>query len=117
MRPTQGERFYRPEKKDLFPLTLSRRRPLRRRIEGCPLRGKAFVDRVANSRRYRITPDAIRTLAALFILREHVIEPVIAGAGKPRVGRPPKLIHPIDRHYEALRREMWRTFETLNLAA
>jgi hypothetical protein len=81
------------------------------------LRGKAFVDRIPNTRRYRTTPAAIRTLAALFILRAHVIKPVIAGAGKPRVGRPPKLIHPIDQHYEALRREMWRTFETLNLAA
>lgn len=81
------------------------------------LRGKAFVDRIANSRRYRTNADALRTLAALFILREHVIKPVIAGAGKPRVGRPPKCIHAIDQHYETLRREMWRTFETLKLAA
>lgn len=81
------------------------------------LRGKAFVERIANSRRYRPTPDAIRTLAALFILREKVLKPVIAGAGKPRVGRPPTRMHPIDQHYEALRREMWRTFETLKLAA
>ncbi len=81
------------------------------------LRGKAFVERIAKSRRYRTTPDAIRTLAALFILREYVIKPVIAGAGKPRVGRPPKRIHPIDQHYDTLCREMWRTFETLKLAA
>jgi len=81
------------------------------------LRGKTFVDRIANSRRYRTTPDAIRTLAALFILREHVIKPVIAGVGKPRLARPPKCIHPIDQHYEALCHEMRRTFETLRLAA
>jgi hypothetical protein len=37
MRPTQGERFYHLEEEECFPFTLSRRRPLRRRIEGCPL--------------------------------------------------------------------------------
>jgi hypothetical protein len=63
-----------------------------------------------------VTP-AIRTLVALLILREKVIKPVLAGAGKPKPGRPPKRVHPLDVHYENLQREMRHTFETLGLAA
>ena len=53
----------------------------------------------------------------MLILREKVIKPVLAGAARKHVGRPPKNIHPIDKHYENLQREMFRTFETLGLAA
>jgi hypothetical protein len=81
------------------------------------LRGKALVERVATTRRYRPHPPGIRTLAALFILREKVIKPVLAGAGRPKPGRPPKRIHPLDTHYENLQRELRRTFDTLGLAA
>jgi hypothetical protein len=62
-------------------------------------------------------PLGIRTLAALLILREKVIKPVLAGAGRPKLGRPPKRIHPLDAHYENLQRELRRTFDTLGLAA
>ena len=41
-------------------------------------RGKKLVQRIANSRRYRVRPPGIRTLAALFILREQVLKPVLA---------------------------------------
>ncbi|MGH7751349.1 MAG: hypothetical protein ACREN5_00905, partial [Gemmatimonadales bacterium] len=81
------------------------------------LRGKALVERVGTTRRYHPHPPGIRTLAALLILREQVIKPVLAGAGKPKPGRPPKRIHPLDAHYENLQREMRRTFDTLGLAA
>jgi hypothetical protein len=80
------------------------------------LRGKALVERVGMTHRYQPQTPAIRTLAALLILREKVIKPVLAGAGKPKPGRPPKKIHPLDVHYENLHREMRRTFETLGLA-
>jgi len=81
------------------------------------LRGKGFVERIDTTRRYRVPPNSIRTLAALFILREKVMKPVIAGAAKPRVGRPPKFLHPLDEHYQTLQRELLRTFQTLKLAA
>jgi hypothetical protein len=80
-------------------------------------RGKALVDRVGPSRRYQLTRRGIRALVALMILREKVIKPVLAGAGKPQPGRPPTWVHPVDVHYENLQREMRRTFETLGLAA
>lgn len=81
------------------------------------LRGKALVERIDKTRRYRARPAGIRILAGLLVLREKVIKPVLAGLGKPRVGRPPKNIHPLDQHYTVLQRELRRTFETLALVA
>ena len=60
------------------------------------LRGKALVERVEGSRRYRIPQRGIRILLGMWVLREKVIKPVLAGLGKPRLGRPPKTIHPLD---------------------
>jgi hypothetical protein len=56
-------------------------------------------------------------MAGLFIQREKVIKPVLAGTAKRKVGRPPQNIHPVDKHYDNLRSEILRTFETLGLAA
>jgi hypothetical protein len=81
------------------------------------LRGKALVERIGTTRRYQPATPAIRTVVALLILREKVIKPVLAGAGTPKPGRPPKRVHPLDVHYEHLQREMRHTFETLGLAA
>jgi DNA-binding transcriptional ArsR family regulator len=52
------------------------------------LRGKNLVERISTTRYYRIKSAGIRILAGLLILREKVIKPVLAGFGKPRVGRP-----------------------------
>jgi len=81
------------------------------------LRAKQIVDRIDHTRSYRTTMPGLRTLAALLILREKVIKPVIAGAGRPRMGRPPKHTHPLDQHYINLQRELRATFRTLKLAA
>ena len=81
------------------------------------LRGKDLVERLEKTRRYSCPLAGIRTLAGMLILREKVIKPVLAGAGKKRMGRPPKNLHPIDKHYENLQREMFNTFEMLGLAA
>jgi hypothetical protein len=81
------------------------------------LRGKALVERIDKTRRYRVHPVGIRTLAGLLILREHVIKPVLAGARGFHQGRSPRTIHPLDLHYLNLQRELHRTFQTLALAA
>jgi len=54
------------------------------------LRGKDLMSRRDNSRRYSVAPQAIRIIAALVILREKVLRPILAGVGKPRMGRKPK---------------------------
>jgi hypothetical protein len=57
------------------------------------------------------------TLAALLILREQVIKPVSAGVCRPKRGRSPKSLHPLDDHYQKLRCEMLARLQTLKLAA
>jgi hypothetical protein len=81
------------------------------------LRGKALVQRIANSRRYRVRRPGIRSLAALLILREQVLKPVLAGVCRPKRGRPPKNLHPLDLHYQTLQRQMLATLQHLKLAA
>lgn len=79
--------------------------------------GKELVSRVANSRRYCIPPQAIRTIAALVILREKVLRPIPAGVDKPKMGRKPKNWSPIDEHYEAVRQDMFTLRDDLRTAA
>jgi hypothetical protein len=81
------------------------------------LRGKSLVERIGKTRRYGVRRPGIRTLAALLILREQVIKPVLAGVCRPKRGRPPKNLHPLDVHYQKLQREMLATLQTLKLAA
>jgi hypothetical protein len=52
------------------------------------LRRKALVQRITKTRRYRVRRPGIRTLAALLILREKVLKPVLAGVCS-KGGRPP----------------------------
>jgi hypothetical protein len=80
-------------------------------------RGKKLVHRMANTRRYRLSQPAIRTLAALLILREQVLKPLLAGLYRPKPGRPPKNLHPLDLHYQTLQRQMISTLQYLKLAA
>jgi len=81
------------------------------------LRGKSLVERIVKTRRYRVRRPGIRTLAALLILREQVIKPVLAAVCRPKRGRPPKNLHPLDPHYQKLQREMLATFQTLKIAS
>jgi hypothetical protein len=81
------------------------------------LRGKSLVERIDKTRRYWVRRPGIRTLAALLILREQVIKPVLAGVCRPKRGRPPKNLHPLDDHYQKLQREMLATLQTLKIAA
>jgi hypothetical protein len=81
------------------------------------LRGKSLVERIDKTRRYRVRRPGIRTLAALLILREQVIKPVLAGVYRPKRGRPPKTLHPLDVHYQRLQCEMLATLQTLKIAA
>ena len=81
------------------------------------LRGKVLVERIDQTRRYRVRRPGIRTLAGLWILREKVLKPVLAGVYRPKRGRPPKNIHPLDVYYQHLQRDMLATLQTLKIAA
>ncbi len=81
------------------------------------LRAKHLLEVVPSARRYRVPPTGLRTIAALVVLREQVIKPILAGTAKPKMGRKPKNWNPIDVHYETIRKDMQTLFEDLGLAA
>ena len=81
------------------------------------LRGKGLINTRGRSRRYQVQPPAMRAIAALFILRDHVIAPILAGVRSPRLGRKPGTWTPADRHYEQLRIRMQPLFQELGIAA
>jgi hypothetical protein len=59
----------------------------------------------------------MRAIAALLILREHLIAPLLAGTRSPRLGRKPSTWAVADRHYEQLRSRMQPLFQELGIAA
>ncbi len=79
------------------------------------LRGKQLVDKPGRTRRYHVSEDATRLIAALLTLRDKVITPLLAGVRVPRQGRPPTSWTPVDRDYETLRRGMQTLFHDLGL--
>lgn len=92
--------------------------PLRRAAyDLAKLRGKGLVERVRGRRRYECRPQSLRVLCAYVVLREQVIKPVLAGAGRKELSPPPGAQSRLDEHYVALRAELQRTFATLGLAA
>ena len=56
------------------------------------LRAKDLVKRIDGTRRYQIPDQAIRTLAALVILREQVLRPILAGARAANTKHKPSVV-------------------------
>ena len=80
------------------------------------LRGKNLVRKIDNSRRYEPVPKGLQNMAALLILREKVLKPVLAGAGKPKRDPKPKYQSQIDIHYANIQTEMLHLFQAIGLA-
>jgi hypothetical protein len=81
------------------------------------LRAKQLISKVGDSRRYQVPLAGLRTIAALVILHEKVLKPLLAGTAKPRMGRKPKTWSAIDEHYETLHKDMHILFADLGIAA
>ena len=80
------------------------------------LRGKAMVDKPGRSRRYHATRSGLRAMCALFVLRDKVIQPLLAANCRLAPGRPPIRQAPIDVHCQKLH-QMRELFQDLGLAA
>ena len=80
------------------------------------LRGKNLVRKIDNSRRYEPLPEGLQNMAALLIVREKVLKPILAGAGKPKRGPKPKHQSQMDIHYTNMQTEMRHLFQTIGLA-
>jgi hypothetical protein len=78
-------------------------------------RAKQWLRKIGQSRRYEATPTGLQTMSALLILRDKVIKPVLAGAGKPKRG--PKPQHPtvLDTLYHTLQVAMRDLFQVLGV--
>jgi hypothetical protein len=90
-----------------------------RREDGCwvrKLRGKNLIDKPGRTRRYQVPPSAARTSAALLALRDHVIEPILAGVRSPQPGRKPAHWTRIDADYQTLRTGMQALFDDLGIS-
>lgn len=79
------------------------------------LRGKQWVHKVGKSRRYQPDSLGLKTMAALITLRDKIIQPILAGAGRPKVGRPPKSRSDLDLQYFKVQTDMLDLFQLLGI--
>jgi hypothetical protein len=80
------------------------------------LRGKQFL-RKLGGRRHEPIPEGLRAIAALTVLRDKVIQPLVAALSRPKARLRMETTTAIDKHYHVLRVGMRDLFEDLGLAA
>ena len=81
------------------------------------LRGKQIVRRIDKTRRYESIPKGLRAMAALVVLRNQAIQPLLAAAQGLRPSRGAQNPSAVDAHYETIRNSMRGVFQELGLAA
>jgi hypothetical protein len=81
------------------------------------LRGKKIVRRIGRTRRYESLPKGLRAMAALLVLRNKAIKPILAAAQELRPSRGAQNPQPLDAHYDTIRTAMRGVFQELGLAA
>ena len=79
------------------------------------LRGKNLIDK-AGRRYYEARPEGLQTIAALAILQDKVLKPVLAKAIDPALRKKPATCSPIEEHYEAVQKEISALCQALGLA-
>lgn len=81
------------------------------------LRGQGLVVTLPRSRRYQAPRDQLRAMAAFFVLREKVLRPLLANAGRRPNGPPRHICTQAEIHYINIQREMQELFEHIGIAA
>jgi hypothetical protein len=82
------------------------------------LRGKELVRKTTDkSRRYEPTPDGLRAMAGLVVLRQKVIKPLLIHRGRCKPGSKTRAPAALEAQYQAVQRQMQRLFKLLRLAA
>jgi hypothetical protein len=80
------------------------------------LPGKQIIRRINKSQRYQPIPNGIKTMAALMVLRNKAIKPLLAAAQRLRGSRRAQNPTPLDTHYETIRVAMECVFQELGVA-
>ena len=81
------------------------------------LRGQQIVQRIGETRRYEARPAGLKAIAALVVLRDKAIKPLLAAAQQLRPSRGAHNPAPLDAHYDAVRAAMRGVFDELGIAA
>ena len=81
------------------------------------LRGKQLIRRIGNTAKYEPIPAGLRAIAALLLLREKAIKPLLAAAQQFRPTRGPQNPRPLDTHYHSIYASMQGVFQELGIAA
>lgn len=81
------------------------------------LRGKQMAERIGKTRRYQPTPAGLKAIAALVVLREKVIRPLLASAQEIQPSRGSQNPTALDCHYATVRAGMAGIFRELGVAA
>ena len=80
-------------------------------------RAKQLVRRIEYTRRYQATPDGVRALTALLVLRDKVIRPLLAAARQPQRHHRTRNLTVVDQYYHTLCGTMSNLFQELGIAA
>jgi hypothetical protein len=81
------------------------------------LRGKDMVRRIGTTPRYEPTSAGLKALAALLVLRDKIIKPLLAASLETSPTRGSQNPRPLDNHYEVIGAGMKGVFRELGLAA
>lgn len=80
-------------------------------------RGQQIVQRIGQTRRYEAGPAGLKAITALVVLRDKVINPLLAASRERRPSRGAQNPTPLDAHYDAARTAMRGVFHELGIAA
>jgi hypothetical protein len=78
-------------------------------------RAKGIVGNVERTRRYAANKEQLQTAAALLIIRDKIIKPIMESVAKPIVETESSR-HQLDLHYITIQKEIRATFQTLGIA-
>ena len=81
------------------------------------LRGQQIVPRIGKTRRYESIPKGLRAIAALVVLRNEAIKPLLAAAQELRPSCGAQNPSVLDAHYDAIRIALRGVFQELGIAA
>src|SRR5262249_2143203 len=81
------------------------------------LRGKKIVRRIGQTRRYEAIPKGLRAMAALVVLRNKALKPLLADPQGLRPSRGAQNPTPLDAHCDTIRTAMHGVFQEPGLAA
>ena len=80
-------------------------------------RSKGLAAKIPRSRRYCVDATALRAMAALLLLRDKVVCPLLAAASTSSRAPGPRITSPLDQRYAAVHHEMRSLFNTVGIAA